>query len=919
LNGAAKPQAADWQRLDAAGCSGCSGYLFENPLIISLSFQMAPQGGWQSFDLEGMRQETRRVLNRSIIEVLERRDMMSAATLVNGVLTLQGGATQKNDLSVAFKSRKSQYITDVNGVKQIFDASQVRQLVLEGGDLNDLIIVRTSVRLGASVDGGAGNDTIYGGSGPDTLNGGDGNDQILGRGGNDAINGGNGNNLLRGESGNDTLIGGTGNDALFGGEGRNELSGGGGWNVLEDGYWPDPRTIPGPTVGGANVSSVPLNEPIVGSVGNVESVAGNLATVVFTGAPPPVALVAPAPVAPLVGAPPPVAPVVLAAPVTPVAPVIPVAPVTPVVLPTPPATPAGSIAPTVPAVPAGDVAPSVNIINPVQGQSSAGPGYFEIRANASDTDGSIKEVDFYNGDTLLGSVTAAPYSISWTDVLPGNYTLTAIAIDNRGGGTMSAPVNVTVVSPVVGNTIYVSPSGSSAGDGSESSPLSSIQQAINLAQPGDTVMLEPGTYRQSMIFNNSGTANAPITVEAQQAGTVIIDGADPLSGFTRAAGLNPVYTTGWNHDFFFSGTTRYHGGPTTDGTTTAIGYAEQFIFNGQTLTQVLSQTSLSAGKFYVNYTNRTVSVWLPGGVAPSTGEMLGSTRSTLAAPASATSGQYISLKGLAFQHAANFAQNAAVRTGTGWLMEDCVVQQVNGGGISVQGANAVLLRVTGQNNGQLGIGGKLSEDSLLIDCVSQGNNTKGFSPAWEAGSGKFTDTDGAYIQNFTAQNNNGFGLWFDYENTNYVIDGGTFTGNHYGPASWEGVGIMLEISNGPGRVENAYIHDNSGSGLMVGESQDITIQNNTFVNNDLELRDLTRPPSHIYDVAILDNTFDNTRISTSQGTWTAASAAVKQIAINGNIYNDPAGASLMWWGSVGSLNTLTGIQTELGFELTPTV
>jgi parallel beta-helix repeat protein len=241
---------------------------------------------------------------------------------------------------------------------------------------------------------------------------------------------------------------------------------------------------------------------------------------------------------------------------------------------------------------------------------------------------------------------------------------------------------------------------------------------------------------------------------------------------------------------------------------------------------------------------------------------------------------------------------------------------VNGGGVSVQGNNVVLLRVTGQNNGQLGIGGRVSEDSLVIDCVSQGNNTKGFSPAWEAGSGKFTDTDGAYILNFTAKNNNGFGLWFDYENTNYVIEGGTFTGNHYGPASWEGVGIMLEISDGPGRVENADIYGNSGSGIMVGESQNITIQNNTLTNNDLELRDLTRPPCHIYNVDIRNNVFHDTRISTTQGTWNASSIATKEIAINGNTYDDPAGSSLMYWGTLGSLNSISAIQADLNLEQT---
>ena len=53
-------------------------------------------------------------------------------------------------------------------------------------------------------------------------------------------------------------------------------------------------------------------------------------------------------------------------------------------------------------------------------------------------------MDFYQGATLLGSATTAPYSYSWTDVGPGTYALTAHAIDNNNGETTSSPVNVTV-------------------------------------------------------------------------------------------------------------------------------------------------------------------------------------------------------------------------------------------------------------------------------------------------------------------------------------------------------------------------------------------------------------------------------------------------------------------------------------------
>jgi len=43
----------------------------------------------------------------------------------------------------------------------------------------------------------------------------------------------------------------------------------------------------------------------------------------------------------------------------------------------------------------------------------------------------VKEVDFLRGRHAAGERDGAPYSISWTNVQPGNYTLTAVAIDNK--------------------------------------------------------------------------------------------------------------------------------------------------------------------------------------------------------------------------------------------------------------------------------------------------------------------------------------------------------------------------------------------------------------------------------------------------------------------------------------------------------
>jgi hypothetical protein len=56
-------------------------------------------------------------------------------------------------------------------------------------------------------------------------------------------------------------------------------------------------------------------------------------------------------------------------------------------------------------------------------------------------------VDFFAGGTLLGTATASPYSVPWTNVPAGTYSLTAVATDNAGATTRSAAVTVTVNNP----------------------------------------------------------------------------------------------------------------------------------------------------------------------------------------------------------------------------------------------------------------------------------------------------------------------------------------------------------------------------------------------------------------------------------------------------------------------------------------
>lgn len=67
-----------------------------------------------------------------------------------------------------------------------------------------------------------------------------------------------------------------------------------------------------------------------------------------------------------------------------------------------------------------------------------------LSATASDSDGTIARVTFFDGGTTLGERTAPPYTWSWTPTTAGVRTLTAGATDDGGSGTVSMAVLVNV-------------------------------------------------------------------------------------------------------------------------------------------------------------------------------------------------------------------------------------------------------------------------------------------------------------------------------------------------------------------------------------------------------------------------------------------------------------------------------------------
>src|ERR1035441_7289557 len=89
-----------------------------------------------------------------------------------------------------------------------------------------------------------------------------------------------------------------------------------------------------------------------------------------------------------------------------------------------------------------DAPPTVSITSPADGAMVATPGSVHVNIAAADSDGTVARVNVYANGALLGGSTASPYQLDLVCTHLGTVILTAVATDNLGLATTSAPVTV---------------------------------------------------------------------------------------------------------------------------------------------------------------------------------------------------------------------------------------------------------------------------------------------------------------------------------------------------------------------------------------------------------------------------------------------------------------------------------------------
>ncbi len=154
--------------------------------------------------------------------------------------------------------------------------------------------------------------------------------------------------------------------------------------------------------------------------------------------------------------------------------------------------------------------PTIALTSPTSGASFTAGNSITLNATASDSNGSVTKVEFYQGSTKLGEDTTSPYSFTWSAVPAGSYNITARAIDNAAASTTSGTATVSVTTaPVTVDAPGISPNGGSFADSVAVSLATSTAGAtIRYTVDGSTPTTSSTAYSAPINLTSSSTVRA---------------------------------------------------------------------------------------------------------------------------------------------------------------------------------------------------------------------------------------------------------------------------------------------------------------------------------------------------------------------------------------------------------------------------
>jgi parallel beta-helix repeat protein len=368
--------------------------------------------------------------------------------------------------------------------------------------------------------------------------------------------------------------------------------------------------------------------------------------------------------------------------------------------------------------------------------------------------------------------------------------------------------------------------------------FNTIAQALTKLQPGDTLIIAAGTYRESIDLRQTSWHGKPASIatriEAAPNTHPIIKGSDLVNGWQRSTD-NVYVKRQWPVN------------------------SQQVYVNGKALQQIggviFGDFPLNAKHRFANLHQSQGGIW-PGRKGKDLADLIDesfyydseakvlyvktTTDLTQGSVVEVSTRPYlvfgtdinaVEIRGLTFDHANTTAvsQSGAITLiGNHLVLDNIVVEHADGSGIDVTGDDNTITRSRANYCGSVGMKVR-GNNARVIDNETSFNNTRGFNKWWEAGGAKFVGAGGlqnSEVSGHRAYANNGDGIWFDWHNNNNRV--------HDNIAAYNaGMGIHYEAS------EKAFVYDNylignTQRGIYLPNSSQSVVAHNLVAANGME-------------------------------------------------------------------------------------
>lgn len=415
-----------------------------------------------------------------------------------------------------------------------------------------------------------------------------------------------------------------------------------------------------------------------------------------------------------------------------------------------------------------------------------------------------------------------------------------------------------------------------ANPGTVHRPFKTISKAAALANPGDTVLVYPGVYREWVAPALGGKEGKPVTYMAAAGKKVFIRGSEVYKGkWTAVKGTKNIFYSKIDTVFFDTSFNPFkiifsegRGG----------GRQGQIFINGKELFEAGKNVSTDNDKQAPVERNRMKKMYdQPGTWATEDGESIYihlppnakplnqsliefSVRRHLFAPVRRVQ-DYINVKGFIFEHCANdvsFPQVGAVscRSGQHWIIEDNIIRNIKTVGLDcgAEDEDPWLLpdilpedrffvsrhhdifklserRIPGRhlilNNkisdcGQCGIAGLFSDGTIVMGNIVE--RCGKVVPGFETGGIKFHGLMGGTVEANLVRDNESWGIWLDCGYIGSRVTRNVVINNNIS-------GIFFECGNGPGLIDNNIVAYNRGDGIYAHDASGVNIINNLIFGN----------------------------------------------------------------------------------------